>query len=86
MLRLGNSLDIRRIHNLLEEYGIDDKIKDLTAQLEIDAGTDILPDETRSAINDLMKSELNTFDSDKFFDNVSVISQLRRPIDLINEI
>lgn len=71
MLRFGNYLDIKKYENLLQEYGIDDKLKDLTAKIEINNTYNILPDETRKGIEDLRRSELKSFDSDKFIDNVS---------------
>lgn len=71
MLRIGNYLDIKKISNLLKEYGIDEKLEELTAKIQIDTTYDILPASTREGIEKLRNSELKSFDSDKFFDNVS---------------
>lgn len=68
---MGNYVEIKKIEHLLEEYGIEAKLKDLTKKIEINNTHNIFPDETRQGILDLQRSELNSFDSDKFFDNVS---------------
>lgn len=73
VLQMGNYLEIRRIENLLEEYGIGEKLNELTAQIEINNTYNIFPQQTRDAIINLQNSELKSFDSHKFFDNVSDI-------------
>lgn len=70
---MGNYLEIKRIQNLLEEYKISDRLKEMTAQIQINNTYDILPQQTRDGIQNLKNSELSTFDSDRFLDNVSEI-------------
>lgn len=70
-MRMGNLLEISRIENLLDEYGIGEKLNELTAQIKIDSTYDIFPQQTQDGIRSLQNSELSTFDSHKFFDNVS---------------
>ncbi len=69
---MKNNLEIKRIEKLLEEYGIEEKLNELAAKIQIDDTLDILPQETREGITKLQNSELKSFDAHKFFDNVSV--------------
>lgn len=71
VLNLDNYLEVARIRNLLEDYKILDKINELTTEIKINTGYDILPPETVAGIKNLQNSELKSFDSNKFFDNVS---------------
>lgn len=68
---MGNYLEISKIENLLQEYRISEKLNDLTSKIKINATYNIFPDETREGILNLKNSELKSFDSNKFFDNVS---------------
>lgn len=70
VLRLGNRLDIEKIENLLDEYGIGEKLNELTKKIEVNNAYDIFPNETRQGILALKESELRTFQSYRFEDNV----------------
>lgn len=78
VLQMGNYLDINRIKNLLVDYGISEKLNELTSQIVIDKNFDIFPPQTRDGIINLQNSELKSFDSHKFFDNVSTTEYVKR--------
>lgn len=70
VLKLENIFNISEVLNYPNEFGIYTKLNNLRKELKIDVEFQILDDQTRREIQGLSKSELNTFDSDKFTDNL----------------
>ncbi|KAJ6641812.1 Prominin-like protein, partial [Pseudolycoriella hygida] len=71
VLQMGNFVEIKKIENLLDEYGIGEKLEELTAKINIDRTINILPPDTENGITRLRDSELKTFEAYKFFDNLN---------------
>lgn len=70
VLRIGNYVDTERISNLLRDYGIDGKLTEYTAKIQINNNSDILPEETKEGILKLRNSQLKSFNADNFIDNL----------------
>lgn len=77
---MGNYLNIDRIKTILDDYGIREKLNDLTSQIVIDRSYNIFPDEMKDGLISLQNSELKSFDSHKFFDNVSHTEYISRTV------
>lgn len=71
VLKLENLFNISLIENYPKDFGIIDQLNELARNLRIDQHFEILDDQTKREILQLSKSQLNSFDSDKFTDNLA---------------
>lgn len=70
VLRMENHINLSSILNVNENYNINKELDSLIASIKVPK-VDILNNATKEQINTLSKSELGSFSSDHFVDNVS---------------
>lgn len=71
VLQLRNYFDINTIQDFPAQYGIDQQLNELIANIEVESDIEILNQDAVDGIDKLAQSELKDFQGYKFLDNVS---------------
>lgn len=70
--------DITTIDNLLEEYGINKKIKEFQDKIRFDGTIKIIDEDTKKELDNLVKTGIGSIDLDKFIEVVGRLINSRR--------
>lgn len=71
VLRLENQINISQINDFPKKFGIEDKLNELADNVQINSQVRILNDDARKQIRELSRSEINSFESYKYADNLA---------------